>query len=125
MRKGGAPRRREALPKSRLREERELGLTYRGRRTRAALGILDVCARALGQLLKQECPLYPQLLDLALYPGEAQSGGVVGIFDFVRAVLELDAFSAIGLLHRGRQGRRHGWRGFDLSKLPLGRHNGG
>lgn len=95
---------------------------YRGGRARAALGVLDVCAGALGQLLEQKGPLYPELLDLALYPGEAQAGGIVCVFDLVCAVLELNAFAAVCLFDRGRQRRRDGWRGVSIGQFSLGRH---
>lgn len=75
--------------------------TYCGRRTGAAFGIFDVGTRALGELLEEKRALDPQLLDLALHPCEAQPRRVIGIFDLDGAVLQLDAFTAIGLFDGG------------------------
>lgn len=97
---------------------------YRRRRTGAALGVFDVCAGALGQLLKQKGPFYPQLLYLALYAGEPEPGGVVGILDLVCAVLQLDTLPSVGFFDRGRQRRGHaGWLNVSLgNQFSLGRH---
>lgn len=70
--------------------------------TGAAVRVLDVCACALCELFEQESAFYPQLFNLALDAGEAKSGGVVGFFDLICAILELDAFSSIGFLNGRR-----------------------
>lgn len=104
---------------------REGRLPYRGRRTRAAVGVLDICAGAPGQLLEQEGPFYPQLVDLTFDARQAEAGGVVGIFHLVGAVLELDALAAIRLLDRGRQRGRRGWLRISMVQLSLLRRHGG
>jgi hypothetical protein len=83
-------------------------LSYRGRRAGTAIRILDICAGTLGELLEQKGTLYPQLFNLALNTGETEAGGIVGVFDFIGAVLELDTLSSIGLFDGGREGRRDG-----------------
>lgn len=97
---------------------------YRRRRTGAALGVFDVCAGALGQLLEQKGPFYSQLLDLALYAGQPEPGGVVGILNLVCAVLELDTLPSVGFFDRRRQRRGHaGWLNVSLGdQFSLGRH---
>lgn len=71
---------------------------YCRRWARAAIRIFDVGTGALRELFEQECALYPQLLDLALDTGKAEACSIVGVFNFARAVLELDAFPSVGLL---------------------------
>lgn len=73
--------------------------------TGTALRVLDVGARPPGELLEEEGALETHLFDLTLHAVEAQVGGVVGVLNFFGAVLELDAFSAVGFFH-GRWERR-------------------
>jgi hypothetical protein len=54
-------------------------------------------------LFKQEGALYSHLFDLAFYARKAKTSGIVSLFDLVCAILELDAFSSIGFLNRGRE----------------------
>lgn len=91
---------------------RRRGETYRGGRAGTPFGILHVHARPPGDLLKQECPLNAQLVELAAQAMQAQAGGVVVLFHLVIAVAQLTAFPAVGLLDGGREGLRDGvgWR---------------
>jgi hypothetical protein len=77
---------------------RKWGYTYCRGRTRAAIGVFDVCACALRELFKQESALYSHLLDLTFYTRETKTSGIVRLFNLVCAVLKLDAFSSIGFL---------------------------
>jgi hypothetical protein len=47
-------------------------------------------------LFEEEGPLQAELLDAALHTCQADAGGVVGFFDFIHALLKLDAFAAVG-----------------------------
>lgn len=100
--------------------------TYRRRWAGAALGIFDVGAGALGQLFQQKRPFYPQLLDLALYASEPQPGRIVGILDFVCAILQLETLPSVGFLNGRRQRRGHaGWLNVSLGdQFSFGGHRG-
>jgi len=75
-----------------------LGRAYRGRGAGAAVGVLDVGARSARQLLEEEGPLQPELLDLSLEAADADAAGVVGVLDLFGARFELYAFPAVGFL---------------------------
>ena len=113
--------------------ERRADATYRGRRTRTALGILNIHTRSLGHLFEQECALDAQLVELAAQAMQAQAGGVIVVLHLVVAVAQLAAFSAVGLLDGGRErlgnGVCWGHEGFRISlgglAGALGGHGGG
>lgn len=115
---------RIAQHQQRKRDKKNYSEAYRRRWAGAALGVIDVCAGALSQLLKQEGPFYPQLLNLALYASEPEPGSVVGILDLVCSVLQLDTLPPVGFLDRRRQRRGHaGWLNVSLgNQFSLGRH---
>jgi hypothetical protein len=46
-------------------------------------------------LFEEEGPLQAEPFDASLHTREADAGGVVGFFNFVHALLQLDAFSAV------------------------------
>jgi hypothetical protein len=50
-------------------------------------------------LFEEEGSLQAELFDASFHTREADAGGVVGFFDFVHALLELDAFSAVCFFH--------------------------
>jgi hypothetical protein len=102
--------RRERVCAERLGGDERRGRAYCRRWARAAIRIFDVGAGTLRELFEQEGALYSQLLDLALDTGEAEACGIVGVFNFARAVLQLDAFPSVGLLDRGREGSGDGCR---------------
>lgn len=87
-------------------------ITYCRWWARAAVGVLDVGAGALGQLVQEECALEPELLDAASQAGQAQARGLVVLLDLVGAPLELEALPAVSLLDRGRERGRYCYRGF-------------
>jgi hypothetical protein len=58
-------------------------------------------------LFEEEGSLQAEFLDASFHAREADAGGVVCFFDFVHALLELDAFSAVGFFDRRGESRRY------------------
>lgn len=77
--------------------------THSRRGARATLGIFDIGARTLRELLEKEGALETCLLDLALETVDTQLIGLVFILDLFGALLELDALAPIGFLDGGRE----------------------
>lgn len=99
--------------------------TYRGRRARTPIRVLDIHARPLSNLLQQKRPLDAQLVELAAQAVQAQPRGVVVLLHLVVPVAQLAAFPAVGLLDRGRERLRDGvgW-GDEGLRVSLGRFAG-
>jgi hypothetical protein len=47
-------------------------------------------------LLEEKGTFQAHLLDLAIKAGETLAGGIIGFFDLIHALLELNALSAVG-----------------------------
>jgi hypothetical protein len=77
------------------------GSTYSRRWAWTSVTILDIDTGSLLQLRKEESALKAQLLDSAPLANESDTRCVVGFFNLVEALLQLNTFSAIGLLDGG------------------------
>lgn len=84
--------------------------SYHGLRRASVLHLLllvfvVLVVHSLGQLLEKESALEAHFHDCAIQTEFAQAGGIVGLFDFGQAALELNAFAIICLFDGWRQGR--------------------
>ena len=83
-------------------------VTYCWRRAGTALGVLHVCARTPGELLQQKSAFQTELHYAALHASYSDARSVIGFFDFVHSVLELDAFSSVRFFDGRGKSRRNG-----------------
>lgn len=73
----------------------------RGRRTAAAVAVVDGVFHVLVDLLEEEGALETHLLDAAVQARDAQTGAIVVLLNVVDAPADVDAFPVVGAFDRG------------------------